>query len=61
MTAEEVKKLAKERCGKDLTDEQAKALAARTEDGELSDEMLDEVAGGTGKGGPTRLRRYFGS
>ena len=60
MTVEEVKKLAKEQYGKELTDEQAKALAARSDDGELSDEMLDEVAGGTGKGGYTRLKRYFG-
>lgn len=47
MKIEEVKKLAKERYGKELTDEQAKALAKKPEHGgELSDDALNEVAGG---------------
>lgn len=45
---EEVKKFAKERYGKELTDEEAKALAEKLEkSGELSDETLEEVAGGS--------------
>ena len=49
MTVEELKKLAKDECGKDLTDEQAREVLNKAQacaDGELSDEALDAVSGG---------------
>ena len=47
MKTEEVKKLAKEQYGKELTDEEAKALSEKLEkSGELSEGDLEEVAGG---------------
>lgn len=45
MTIEQVKEEAKRRFGKELTDEQAKALLEKY-GGELTDEQLDGVAGG---------------
>ena len=45
MTIEQVKEEAKKRFDKDLTDEQAKALLEKY-GGELTDEQLDDVAGG---------------
>ena len=52
MTAEEIKKLAKEEYGKELTDDQARELLCKAEKecaakGELPDETLGEVSGGT--------------
>lgn len=44
MNTEEIKRIAKEKYGKELTDEQASQYAARI--GKLSDEELDDVAGG---------------
>ena len=50
MTVEEVKKLAKEQYGKDLTDEQAReVLNKAAASGELSDEELEAVGGGAGQ------------
>ncbi len=47
MTGKEVKKLIKEQCGKELTDEEAeKLLAAAQAEGELSDADLEGVSGG---------------
>ena len=50
MTVEELKKLAKDECGRDLTDEQARevlnAAASAAAGGELPDETLDAVSGG---------------
>ena len=46
MTNEEVKKLAKEQYGKELTDEQAKALGAVQAESELSEADLEGVSGG---------------
>lgn len=44
---EELKKFAKEEYGKELTDEEAKALAEKLEKGgELSDDDLETIAGG---------------
>lgn len=45
MTIEQIKEEAKERFGKDLTDEQAQALLENY-GGELTDEDLENVAGG---------------
>ncbi len=52
MTVEEVKKFAKDTFGKDLTDEQARellneAVKSTAAKGELCDEALKEVSGGT--------------
>ncbi len=50
MTVSEVKKLVKEKYGKDITDEQALEIINKSGeaslDGELSDEQLEDVAGG---------------
>lgn len=50
MTIEEFKKIAKEQCGRDITDEEAKKLFeelhSETAVGELDDERLGEVSGG---------------
>ena len=49
MTVEELKKLAKDECGKDLTDEQAREILNKAQAGaagELSDEALEAVSGG---------------
>ncbi len=49
MKTEEVKKLAKEKYGKVLTDEEAEALLERLNaEGELSEDDLESVAGGIG-------------
>lgn len=49
MTVEEVKKLVKEQYGRDITDEQARAVLEKAQasaKGELSDEALESVSGG---------------
>lgn len=47
MTVEEIKQQAKERCGKELTDEEAEKLLAATQaEGELSEADLEGVSGG---------------
>ncbi len=46
MTIEFVKQEAKSRYGKELTDEQAQDFLDRYGDGKLSDEELENVAGG---------------
>lgn len=51
MTCEEIKKLAKEQYGKDITDEQAQAVLEELNQtavasGELSDDALEAVSGG---------------
>ncbi|MDR1705212.1 MAG: hypothetical protein LBS19_11095 [Clostridiales bacterium] len=48
MTAEQVKAAAKERFGKEITDEQAEKWLASRPDGELTDDELDNVTGGCG-------------
>ncbi len=49
MTVGDVKKLAKDKYGKDITDEQAREVlnnAQAAAKGEISDEALDAVSGG---------------
>lgn len=48
MNTEEVKKLVKEQYGKELTDEEAEALLTKVNaEGELSEEDLENVSGGS--------------
>ncbi len=48
MNTEEVKKLVKEQYGKELTDEEAKELLTKVNaEGELSEEDLENVSGGS--------------
>ena len=56
MTIEQVKAEAKKRFDKDLTDEQAQAWLAAHPAGELSDEQLDKVAGGSFDPDPSHPR-----
>jgi hypothetical protein len=53
MTIEQIKAAAKERFGKEITDEQAEKWLASRLDGELSDDELDNVTGGGCGGGGT--------
>lgn len=58
LTVEEIKQQAKDRYGKELTDEQAKELFEKSENGEISDEEPETVAGGISKGQATG-EKYF--
>ncbi len=46
MTVEELKKLVKEKYGKELSDEEAEKMLEEAVGGEISDEQLEAVSGG---------------